>query len=389
MRLLVLLFCFLGLVGCQRPTPTPVPSTDPVVVVDQPKMEDHIDFEEFTGRTEAVESVELRSRVTGYLKEVHFKDGEIVEAGKLLFSIDDRLIRAELERAKANVILEETRLARISKEFERLKKLRSSGAISEDEFERIEGDNLTAQAALSVAKAQEKSASENLTYTKILAPISGRMSRRFTDPGNLVRMDDTALSLLIRTDPLYVYFDVDDRTLLALRRAISEKKLKFDTEGQTTVEIGLPDEERYSITGKLNFIDNRVDAGTGTLRLRATIDNSKGILAPGLFVRVKLPISDSQSLLTVPEVALGTNQGLKYVYALNDKDEVVERRVRKLGKQFGPGRVLLESEVLLTDRIIISGGQRVRPGVKTNPKPSAATKPASTPPSQSASKSGS
>jgi RND family efflux transporter MFP subunit len=368
--------------GCERPAVKADKVDPPIVIFDYPKMQKVIDFEEFTGRTEAIESVEIRSRVTGYLQGVHFQDGEEVTKNKLLFTIDDRLFKAELERASANVNLEEAKLNRIRREYDRIAKLRATNAVSEDEYDRIEAEKFQSEASLGVAKAQQKTAAQNLDYTKITAPIDGRMSRRFADVGNLVRMDETALSLLLRLNPMYVYFDVDDRTYLVIRRAIAEKTLLFDDKGATSISIGLPDEDGYSLTGKVNFIDNKVDAGTGTLRLRATVENPKGIVTAGLFVRVRLPISEEVNSMLVPEVAIGTNQGLKYVYALNDENKVVERRVRKIGKQHSGNRVLLDSDVLLTDRIIVSGGQRVRVTSLTTPKPYEAPKkpkPATTP----------
>lgn len=355
--------------GCNRPQPAPVPSPDPVVFFERVKIDDVIDYEEFTGRTEAVQSVELRSRVTGYLDKVHFKDGETVAKGKLLFTIDDRLYRAELDRAEANVKLADAHLARVQRDFVRIEALRSTQAVTSEEFDKVSGDRAESEASQGVARAARRTAQQNLDYTKITAPINGRISRRFADEGNLIKADDTALSLLLMVDPVYVYFDVDDRTLLAIRRAIGEGKLQLDGDSQTAVDIGLPDEDAYAIRGRVNFIDNKVDAGTGTLRFRAIVPNANLLLSPGLFVRVKLPISEKQRSMLVPEIAIGTNQGQKFVYTLNEKDEIVERRVKRLGKQYAGYRVLLESEVREQDRIVVKGLQRVRQGIKTEARP--------------------
>ena len=355
--------------GCSRPVEAPTKAPDPLVFYEYPRLDEVTDFEEFTGRADALQSVELRSRVTGYLKQLHFTDGEIVKEGRLLFTIDDRLYKAELDRAEANVKLAQAHLARVDRDYVRMEKLKNSGAVSGEEFDKVAGDKAEAEATRNVASAARVTAQLNLDYTKITAPIDGRMSRRYADPGSLIKADDTALSVLLNVDKIHVYFDVDDRTYLSIRRAIGDGRMTFDGDGKTAVEIGLPDEDGYKLKGVVDFIDNKLDAGTGTLRLRAEVENASKLLSPGLFVRVKLPISQKQKVVLVPEVALGTNQGQKFVYALGADDVVVERRVRKAGKQYGRYRVLLDSDVLPTERILVKGIQRVREGSKTEAKP--------------------
>ena len=351
-------------VGCSRPVAAPPDAAAPIVYFDFPRLDEVKDFEEFTGRAEAFQSVELRSRVTGYLRTLHFTDGEVVPEGKLLFTIDDRLYKAELDRAAANVKLADAHLSRINRDFARVEKLKDTGALSAEEFDKVAGDKAESEAASNVATAALATAKQNLEYTKIVAPISGRMSRRYADPGNLIKADDTPLSMLLNVERIQVYFDVDDRTYLDIRRAVTKGTLRFDADSKTEVEIGLPDEEAYHLKGVVDFIDNKFDPGTGTLRLRAEVDNATKLLSPGLFVRVKLPTSAKRKVLLVPEVSLGTNQGKKFVYALTDKDEVVRRDVPKTGKQYGQYRVLLESAVLPTERILVKGIQRVREGSK-------------------------
>ena len=356
--------------GCSRPTPPPADAPPPLVFFEFPRTDEVTDYEEFTGRAEAFQSVELRSRVTGYLVAQHFTDGEVVPAGKLLFTIDDRLYKADYDRATAGVKVADAHLARVNRDYDRVEKLKGSGAVSGEEFDKLAGDKAESEAAANVAKAAFATARQNLEYTKIYAPIGGRMSRRYADPGNLVKADETSLSMLLNVEKLQVYFDVDDRTRLEISRAVAKGTLKFDADSKTEVEIGLPDEEAYSFKGVVDFIDNKFDSGTGTLRLRARVDAPGELLSPGLFVRVKVPTSGKRKVLLVPEVSLGTNQGKKFVYALNDKDEVVRRDVAKTGKQFGPYRVLIESEVKPTERILVKGIQRVREGTKTDARPS-------------------
>jgi len=358
-----------GLIGCQRPMPKPEPAPDPLVLVTSPRIDEVVDYEEFTGRTDAIRQVELRSRVTGYLQQVHFQDGAQVEAGALLFTIDDRLYRAELDRAEANVRLAEARLERLERDFERAKSLRATASISDEEYDRFESDFTEGQASLKVAQAAQRSAEQNLNYTKITAPMPGLMSRRFIDPGNLIKADDTPLSLLVVRDPMFVYFDIDDRTLLALRRAVAKEQLPVNLEEKTSVDIALPDEEQYTLKGQLNFIDNKLDAGTGTIRLRAEVANPKNLLTPGLFVRVRLPTAPPTRQLLVPDAAVTTDQGLKVIYAVNDANEVVRRRIRVLGKAYGSERALIESDVQSSDRVIVEGQQRVRAGIVVNPQP--------------------
>ncbi len=350
--------------GCSRPPATPPDAAPPIVYFDFPRVDEVKDFEEFTGRAEAFQSVELRSRVTGYLRALHFTDGEVVPEGKLLFTIDDRLYKAELDRAAANVKLADAHLSRITRDYARVEKLKDSRAVSGEEFDKVVGDKAESEAAAAVAAAALATARQNLEYTKIVAPIAGRMSRRYADPGNLIKADDTPLSMLLNVEKLQVYFDVDDRTRLEISRAVAKGTLKFDADSKTEVEIGLPDEESYSFKGVVDFIDNKFDTGTGTLRLRARVDQPTELLSPVLFVRVKLPTSGKRRVLLVPEVSLGTNQGKKFVYALNDKDEVVRRDVPKTGKQYGQYRVLLESAVQPTERVLVKGIQRVREGMK-------------------------
>ena len=376
-----LLFATLG--GCTRPAPDTVDAPLLFVYFDYPRVDEVTDFEEFTGRAEAKQSVELRSRVTGYLKALHFDDGEVVPEGKLLFTIDDSLYKAELDRAAASVKVADAHLARVNRDYARLEKLVSSRAVSAEEFDKVVGDKAESEAALKVANAAVVTAEQNLKYTRITAPVAGRMSRRYADPGNLIKADDTPLSMLLNTDDIHVYFDVDDRTSLEISRAVAKGTLKFDADSTTEVEIGLPDEEAYHARGKIDFIDNKFDNGTGTRRLRAVVKNSAKspppadgspksppaeaattLLTPGLFVRVKLPTSGKRKVLLVPEVSLGTNQGKRFVYALDDQDVVVRRDVAKVGKQYGPYRVLLESKVVPTERILVKGIQRVREGVK-------------------------
>lgn len=354
--------------GCTKPPPPLAPTKPPDVVVDKPVVTDVTDYEDFTGRTEAVESVEIRARVTGYLEEIHFQDGADVPKDSLLFQIDPKPYRAELDRTEAAVKQAEARLARLQKDYERAKAL--AGVISPEEADRIAGDKSEADAALGVAKASRKLAQQNLDYTKITAPFAGRISRRYIDRGNLIKADETILTTIVSLDTVYANFDVDDRTLLRVRRLIRDGKIPSARSRKTHVQVGLPDEDGHSLDGVIGFIDNKVDPGSGTLRLRADVQNppihGNRLLSPGMFVRIRLPIGTPKRSVLVPEEALGTDQGQKFVYVVDGKDEVVYRPV-KLGSQYGQLRVV-ETGVSPADRVIVSGLQRVRPGTKVSPK---------------------
>jgi RND family efflux transporter MFP subunit len=247
------------------------------------------------------------------------------------------------------------------------------GTVTQEEIDRISGDRAEARAAVAVATQQRELARQNVEFTKIRAPFAGRIGRRMIDPSNLVKANDTILATLVSLDPIYVNFDIDERTLLRLRRLVREGKIVSARTEPTTVHIGTADEEGYSLAGVIDFIDNRVEAGTGTLRVRARADNPKALLSPGMFVRIRLPVGKPKPCLLVPEEALGSDQGQRYVFVVNDKDEVVYRPV-KLGPQVDRLRVI-ETGVQPDDRVIVSGLQRVRAGVKVVPKEAAAVKP--------------
>jgi RND family efflux transporter MFP subunit len=236
--------------------------------------------EDFTGRTEAAATVELRARVTGYLDRVLFKDGAAVKKDEVLFEIDPRPYRAELDRADAALTQAQARRKRAEAEFKRADTLFRNRTMTREEYDKVSADYAEAQAGLRLAEATRDVARLHLDFTKVTAPVSGRIGRRLLDPGNLVKADDTALATLVRPDSLYVYFDVDERTALRLRQG----KLKAGL----PVAVGLAGEQGFPHRGTVDFVDNRVDAKTGTLRVRAVLANAEGLLMPGLFARVRL-----------------------------------------------------------------------------------------------------
>jgi RND family efflux transporter MFP subunit len=368
----VIAMAWATITGCNQEKPQLAVTRPQVVLVSQPVTREVTDFEDFTGRSDAVFSVEVRARVTGYLDQVRFEDGSEVKEGDLLFQIDPRPYEAALAAAEATVIQSEAHQRRLEADHRRASHLFTRGAISREEVDRIVGDYAEASAAVGIAKAQRDLTKLNLEFTKVTAPIGGRTSRRLVDPGNLVQADQTALTTIVSLDPIYVYFDIDERTLLRLRRLIREGRIKSRTEAEVPVLVGLSDEEGYPHRGFINFSDNRVDPSTGTLRVRGVMPNPKPaqgsfrFLSPGLFMRVRLPIGTPHQSILIDEQALGTDQGKKFLYVVNDKNEVVYRPV-KVGS-LNEGKRVIEEGLAPGERVIVSGLQRVRPGVKVEPK---------------------
>jgi len=356
-----------AIAGCSSGTVKPLATPPPIVTVSRATTKTVADFEEFTGTTAAVYSVEVRARVTGYLEKIYFKDGIEVKEGDKLFQIDPRPNLAVLERTKAALVQAEAHAKRLEADFRRTDSLFERKMASREEYDKVIGDRAEAEAAVGIAKAELDQAKLNMEFTEVTAPISGLISRRQVDQGNLVRADDTLLTTIVSLDPMYVYFDVDERTLLKLRRLIREGKIKSRQEAELKIYAGLADEDDFPHVGTINFSENRVDASTGTLRIRAVLSNPKPrVLSPGLFMRIRLPVGEPHKAILVPEQALSPDQGKKIVYVVDDRDHVVYRQVN-LGPLYDGMRSVTEG-VAEGERIIISGLQRVRPGIVVKPQ---------------------
>jgi RND family efflux transporter MFP subunit len=327
------------------------------------------DHEDFTGRTVANKTIEIRARVTGYIDKINFIDseGRDVESGSVLFEVDPRLYQAEVARAQANLMQAQTRLKRVELDYDRALKTVASRTITQEQFDQVAGDRAEAKAQVEIMKANLDLAKLNLSYTQVTAPISGRVSRRQLDQGNLVRADETVLATIVSMDPMYAYFELDERTLLRLRRAAEEEgAISTHNEKSVPIKMALADEDGYPHEGVVNYFDNQLDAGTGTLQARAVFDNRNRMLAPGMFVRVRLPIGRPYQALLVPEEALGTDQGQKFVYVVDEQNKAQYRRI-EVGKLEHGERVVL-SGLSTSDRVIVSGLQRVRPGAPVSPR---------------------
>jgi RND family efflux transporter MFP subunit len=317
-----------------------------------------------------VDSVEVRARVWGYLDKVHFKEGALVRKGDVLFEIDPRTYQATLVQAEGNVLQMEARLTRLEADVARAQHLVTKGSMSREEYDRTVGDRGEAAGALVAYRAAVDRARLDVEFTKVVAPISGRVSRYVVTVGNLVQAGDqsggTLLTTIVSVDPMYAYFDVDEHTVLRVRQLVREGKADSPRDGGVPVRLGLANEEGFLHEGTINFVDNQVSPKTGTMRLRGVFPNQDQVLAPGLFVRVRAPIGRAHKALLVSERALDSDQGQKILYVVSDKDEVVARPVH-LGALHDGLREITDG-LTPGDRVIVSGLQQVRPGVKVEPK---------------------
>jgi RND family efflux transporter MFP subunit len=366
---LALGFC-LGLTGCARP-PSAAPAVAPVSVPVSYPVEryvtDHVDF---TGRTAAVDSVEVRAHVWGYLDKVNFKEGALVNKGDVLFELDPRPYEALLNQAKARVAQDEAQLAYDEAEYQRNLKLVGTGAVSRSDLDKAAAARGVDLANIAADKALVASRRLDLEYTKVLAPVSGRVSRYVVTVGNLIQSGDqgggTLLTTIVSVDPMYAYFDVDEHTVLRVRRLIREGKAQSARDGEVPVWLGLANEDGHPHRGTINFVDNQVNPKTGTLRLRGVFPNKDEALAPGYFARVRAPVGLPHPALLVWDRALDTDQGQKVVYVVNDENEVVSRPVR-LGALHDGLREITDG-LKPGERVVVNGLQQVRPGITVEPK---------------------
>jgi RND family efflux transporter MFP subunit len=360
------------LAGCARRTPEPIPPKVPVVTVAHPLQWTVTDYEDFTGRTEPVRMVELKSRVTGYLTKVYFTDGDDVVSGEPLFEIDQRVYKAEFDRAWAARLKAERHYRTASLNFSRAEASYSKNLIGKEAYDAAKGELDEAEADVASAVAALELAEANLDFTRIAAPFAGRLSRRMVDPGNLVRADETLLTTIVALDPMYATFDIDERTVIRLRELIRRKELVSSREAARYVQIGFAGDDAFPLQGRIVFRDNQIDANTGTLRVRALFNNPqierqpRYMVSPGQFVRVRLPIGNPRPALLVPERSLGVDQGQKYLYVV-DAEQRIERRDVVVGQQFGPYRVIEndrmrpDQRLTVEDRVVTEGLLRVRP----------------------------
>jgi RND family efflux transporter MFP subunit len=393
-----------ALAGCNKTATTPTAPAEPVkVIVTYPTTDGITDTEEFPGHLDPVAKVDVRSRVTGYLEKIHFVDGADVKAGDRLFQIDPLPYAAEAERAKAAVTQAVAKRDRLKKDYDRMNSA-LVGAVSKEELDRVTGDLAEAEAAVQVATANQKLADTNLAYTKVVAKTTGRISRRMVDEGNLVKADDTILTTIVSHDPVYASFDVDERTLLRLSEKVVKGEIPSlrvnpeDPKKPIEVEIALSDDKGFVHKGTIDFTDNQVNPRTGTFRIRAVLENPTGLFSPGLYVRIRFPVGRKHDAVMVPEEAIGSDQGRKFVFVIADAKKipptdpadpikgegVVRDRKVELGPAYGSKRVVKDG-IKADDIVVVRGLQRLRNDTKVGflwpAKPT--EKPASDPPTKS------
>lgn len=352
------------LCGCSK-APQTVEMPAPDVTVAHPVKQEVTKYLEYTGSTSALESVDLRARVKGFLESVNFVPSSRVTKGEVLFVIDPKPYKAREEEAQASLDARKAALDLAQVEQEKAKQLESKEAISQIKYLEATAKRDVAKADVAKAQADLDAAKLNLEYTQVKTPIDGRVGRNLVDVGNLVGAgENTLLTTVVNDSSVYVYFNVSELDLLPLVR-----KYRVDVEspserGDTVpVYVGLADEKGYPHEGTLDFTDTKVDSSTGTMRVRAIVKNHSGVLLPGLFVRVRVPIDKSPALL-VPDVAIMADQGGRYVMVVDDKDVAEQRRIT-VGQQVDRMRVV-EEGLKESDRVIVNGIQRARPGAKVN-----------------------
>jgi membrane fusion protein, multidrug efflux system len=351
--------------GAAKPSAPPAAAVDVAQVVSRPV----IDWQSYSGRLEAVDRVEIRPLVSGTLTVVHFKDGNLVNKGDVLFTIDPRPYAAEVARAQAQLAGAEARAAYTASDLARGQRLLADNAIARRDFEEKQNASREAAANLLMAKAALQSAQLNLEHTRIIAPVSGRISRAEVTAGNVVTAGAATapLTTLVSVSRLYASFDVDELNFLKY-----VNPARTSSRAQVPVYLGLANEDGYSRQGKVSSVDNRVDTSSGTVRVRAVFENPDGILLPGLYARIRLGSGQARDALLIDEKAIGTDQDKRFVLVVDAANRAIYREVHVGANQ--DGLRVINSGLKAGERIVVNGLQRVRPGDTVSPQPVAMTK---------------
>jgi RND family efflux transporter MFP subunit len=357
----------LGLTGCSRAAPEG-PAPAPIeVMVSYPVQRQVTDASDYTGRIAAVDSVEVRARVSGYLDKINFKEGTLVKKGEVLFEIDPRPFQAQVDFAKAQLVSADAFVKKAKADNARNKfTARTPGAVSQQELDQSQAAEEQAAADVEKAKASVETNQLNLGFTKVLSPIDGRISRFNLTVGNLVTQDQSLLTTIVSVDPMYGYFDVDERTVLQVREMIRKGKVKSAREIDWPVFLSLANEEDFPHKGTINFVDNQVNPRTGTLRLRGVFANPHETLTPGYFGRFRVPIGVPHDALLVTDRAIDSDQGQKIVYVIDKSNKVVVRPIRS--GALNDGLRVIEEGLQPDEQVVVNGIQQIRPGMAVEPK---------------------
>ncbi len=337
----------------------------PAVTVAKPIVKDVVEYDDFTGRFEAADSVDIRARVSGYLEKVAFQDGAIVKKGDLLFVIDRRPYKAALDQAQSSIASNQAKLTFAQGDLERAQSLQKTGNIAEQLVDQRRQNYTSARADLDNSDAILRNAQLNYDFTEVRAPLSGRISRKLISEGNIVNANDTLLTTIVSLDPIYFYFDVDERSYLAYSRmATAEKQAGHQV--PSAVRVGLTDERTAKRPGTLDFLDNRIDQSSGTIRARATVPNGDLFLVPGLFGTIQITGSPLHRGVLIPDEAVATDQDRRIVWVVAE-DGTVTSRVIRLGPKID-GYRLVRDGLKGDETIVIAGLQRIRGGAKVTPQ---------------------
>lgn len=343
------------LVACDQAAPPA--ATPPEVSVAQVVSVTAPQWDEFTGRFSAIDAVDLRPRVSGYIQRVAYEEGQEVAVGQILFVIDPSSYQAELDRAIADLERARSKASLATSESERARKLAEQQVISTEMYEQRSAAMRQAQSEIRASQAAVDLARLNLGYTQVRAPVSGRAGKALVTVGNLAEANDTVLVNIVSLDPMHVYFEGDEGTYLRYVNSIRAGEQLSPRNTRTPVRIGLTNEEGFPHTGYVDFVDNRVDEGTGTIRARAVVENKDGRFTPGLYARVQMMASEPRDMLLVDEKAIVTDQDRKYVYVLAG-DKTVQRRDVQLGPK-QEGLRVIRAGLQRSDRVVVNGLQKI------------------------------
>ena len=357
----------LALEGCGKEAPSAPPPPDVTVAkVISKRIQD---WDEFTGRFQAIDTVEVRPRASGYIEQVLFREGQFVKKDEVLVLIDPRPYQADYDRAKAGLELSKSQHELASLEAARVQKLKDSGAVSREELDERLSNLNQQQASVSGAKAALDNAALMLSFTKVRAPFDGRASRAEVTRGNLVTGGNnggTLLTTIVSVDPIYVYFEGDENTYLRYTQLAREGGRPSSRDAKNPVRVGLSNEQGFPHEGYMDFVDNQLDVRTGTIRARAVLENKNGQFTPGMFARVQLLGSSEYDAILIEDRAVGTDQSQNFVLVLG-ADNKLEYRAIEAGRIVGGGLRIVRKGLKPDDVVVISGLQRVRPGVQVKP----------------------